>query len=125
MEKTIKFEDIIVFIEKAMEKNLNIETTIIKSWDNFSEIHIYIYDTDESCISIRHISRYNDLITITKNRLDCIDIEVSEIDTARFKVEVLKAQEYSKNKVIVYFNNFFAVEESKLTDINDLDNEED
>ena len=46
------------------------------------------------------------------------------MDIALFKVEILKAEKYSKNKVIEAFNNFFEKEDSKLT-INDLDNEDD
>ena len=47
------------------------------------------------------------------------------MDLALFKVEILKVKEYSENKVIEYFNNFFEEEDFKPTTINDLDNEDD
>ena len=59
-----------------------------------------------------------------KGYLDWVTIEVSEMDIARFKVEILKAQEYSKNKVIEYFNSFFKEEDDKQIGVDDLDDDD-
>lgn len=125
MEMKIEFEDIISFIEKAIKNNLNIKTTV-RNWGETSEVNITIYKDDDvySGIYIQHFSDKNHIsLSVTRNYLDWVDVEVSEIDIAKFKLEVLKAREYSKNKVIDYFNNFFK-EESKPADINDLDNDD-
>ena len=66
----------------------------------------------------------NNTVQISKGLLDWVDIEVSEMDVALFKVEVLNAEKYSKNKVIEAFNNFFEKDNSKPKTIDDLDNDE-
>ena len=126
----VTMNDIIAFIERAMKENLDIRTTH-REWDsNFEEYVISIYNSNEDLFVIQYLSTENILnkkdntVQISKGLLDWIDIEVSEMDIALFKVEVLKAEKYSKNKVIEAFNNFFEKEDSKLT-INDLDSEDD
>ena len=127
----ITMADIIAFIEKAMKENLNIRTTHRKWGSNLEEYAINVYNSDEELFVIQYLnteekpSKKNNVIQISKGLLDWVDIEVSEMDIALFKVEVLKAQEYSKNKVIEAFNNFFDKEETRFKDINDLDNEDD
>ena len=123
--------DIIAFIEKAMKENLDIRTTHREWSSNFEEYVISIYNSNEELFVIQYLStkenlnKKDNIIQISKGLLNWVDIEVSEMDIALFKVEVLKAQEYSKNKVIEAFNNFFEKDSSKLTTINDLDNEDD
>ena len=127
----ITMADIIAFIERAMKENLNIRTTHRKWGSNLEEYAINVYNSDEELFVIQYLnteekpSKKNNVIQISKGLLDWVDIEVSEMDIALFKVEVLKAQEYSKNKVIEAFNNFFDKEETRFKDINDLDNEDD
>ena len=126
----VTMNDIIAFIEKAMKENLDIRTTHREWGSNFEEYVISIYNSNEDLFVIQYLSTENILnkkdntVQISKGLLDWIDIEVSEMDIALFKVEVLKAEKYSKNKVIEAFNNFFEKEDSKLT-INDLDSEDD
>lgn len=128
MEKKISMNDIIAFVEKAMKENLNIQT-IIRDWDNIKSYTIRVYGSNEGVFIIEcldsSIDKEKNYVQISKGVLDWVDIEASEMDIALFKVEVLKAQEYSRNKVIEAFNNFFKDEESKLKDINDLDDKED
>ena len=117
-------DKIIAFIEKAIKNNLNIRTTN-RNWGEISEACIYIYKSDDSEISIQYISeKSNHNLSITKGYLDWVTIEVSEMDIARFKVEILKAQEYSKNKVIEYFNSFFKEEDDKQIGVDDLDDDD-
>ena len=126
----VTMNDIIAFIERAMKENLDIRTTH-REWDsNFEEYVISIYNSNEDLFVIQYLSTENILnkkdntVQISKGLLDWIDIEVSEMDIALFKVEILKAEKYSKNKVIEAFNNFFEKDNSKPTTINDLDNDE-
>lgn len=122
----VKMNDIIAFIERAMKENFDIRTTYREWGSNLKEYTVNIYNSNEDLFVIQYFSaKKDDAIQITKGILDWVDIEVSEMDIALFKVEVLKAQEYSKNKVIEAFNNFFEKDSSKPITINDLDNEDD
>ena len=125
----VTMNDIIAFIEKAIKENLNIRTTHREWGPNLEEYVINIYNSNEELFVIQYLNMNPDknesTVQISKGLLDWVDIEVSEMDIALFKVEVLKAQEYSKNKVIESFNNFFEKDSSKPTTINDLDNEDD
>ena len=122
----VTMNDVIAFIEKAMKENLDIETRIRESKE-YNQYLIYIGFSKEKCVTIEVFSdKYNRrYIELRKTALDPLTIEISEMDVALFKVEFLKVQEYSKNKVIECFNNFFDIDEAKPTTINDLDNEDD
>lgn len=126
----VTMNDIIAFIERAMKENLNIRTTH-REWGSFEEYVIDIYNSNEDLFVIQYLSNKEspdkkiNSIQISKGLLDWVDIEISEMDIALFKVEVFKAQEYSKNKVIEAFNSFFEEEENSPKTINDLDNEDD
>ncbi|MEE3343914.1 MAG: hypothetical protein VZS44_07490 [Bacilli bacterium] len=110
--------DIIAFVEKAMKENLD-----IKVIDYVENAIIRLYGIDNKCFGIDLI---NDGYIILKGSHDVsIEIKMSEMDIALFKVEVLKMKKYSENKVIEYFNNFFEEEDFKPTTINDLDSEDD
>ena len=124
----VTMNDIIAFIERAMKENLNIRTTHRNWGSNLEEYVINIYNSNEDLFVIQYLNTdlnvKENAVQISKGLLDWVDIEVSDMDIALFKVEVLKAEKYSKNKVIEAFNNFFEKEDSKLT-INDLDSEDD
>ena len=119
----ITINDIIAFVEKAMQENLN-----IRKWDNFEELSITIYDPEEypngfsiSCFSENNSSK----IQMTETYSNWVDIETSEMDIAQFRVLVLKADEYSKNKVIEKFKNFFNNEtREKILNINNLNDDD-
>ena len=125
----VTMNDIIAFIEKAMKENLDIRTTHREWGSNFEEYVINVYNSDEELFVIQYLNegssnKKNNVIQISKSLLNWVDIEVSEMDIALFKVEILKAEKYSKNRVIEAFNNFFEKDNSKPTTINDLDNDE-
>ena len=120
--------DIIAFIEKAMKENLNIRTIHRECGSNLEEYVINIYNSDEELFVIHYLhtdlNEKDNTVQISKGLLDWVDIEVSDMDIALFKVETLKAEKYSKNKVIEAFNNFFEKDNSKPKTIDDLDNDE-
>ena len=127
----VTMNDIIAFIERAMKENLNIRTTHRNWGSNLEEYVVNIYNSNEDLFVIQYLSSNKEnvdgksnSIQISKGLLDWVDIEVSDMDIALFKVEVLKAEKYSKNKVIEAFNNFFEKDDSKPTTIDDLDNDE-
>lgn len=128
----VTMNDIIAFIERAMKENLNIRTMHREWGSNLEEYVISIYNSNEDVFVIQYLNRNKESldenrnsIQISKGLLNWVDIEVSEMDIALFKVEVLKAEKYSKNKVIEAFNNFFEKKVDRPKDINDLDNEDD
>ena len=127
----VTMNDIIAFIERAIKENLNIRTTHRNWGSNLEEYVINIYNSNEDLFVIQYLSNNKESVNgksnsiqISKGLLDWVDIEVSDMDIALFKVEVLKAEKYSKNKVIEAFNNFFEKDDSKPTTIDDLDNDE-
>lgn len=118
MEKKILMNDIIAFVEKAMKENLD-----IKVIDYGQNAAIRLYGVDKKRFGI---DLFNDeYITLKGSHDASIEIKISEMDLALFKVEILKMKKYSENKVMKYFNNFFEEEDSKPTTINDLDSEDD
>ena len=118
MEKKISMNDIIAFVEKAMKENLD-----IKVIDYEENAVIRFYDVDNKWFGI-DLSN-NECITLKGSHDVSIEIKMSEMDIALFKVEILKMKKYSENKVMEYFNNFFEEEDFKPTTINDLDSEDD
>ena len=124
----VTMNDIIAFIERAMKENLDIRTTHREWGSNLEEYVINIYNSNEDLFLIQYLNtdlnKNKNSVQISKGLLDWVDIEVSEMDIALFKVEILKAEKYSKNKVIEAFNNFFEKDNSKPTTIDDLDNDE-
>ena len=118
MEKKISMNDIIAFVEKAMKENLD-----IKVIDYIENAAIRIYGADNKYFGI---DLFNDeYITLKGSHDVSVEIKISEMDLALFKVEILKMKKYSENKVMEYFNNFFEEEDFKPTTINDLDSEDD
>lgn len=123
MEKKISMNDIIAFVEKAMECNLN-----VKVWGEYGEIDIAQQNHDKY-IEIRPVWIEKDnfeAICISKPELNYYILNnLTELEVASFKFLCAKVREYSMNKTLEYFNNFFKEEDSKLKDINDLDDKED
>lgn len=112
----VTMNDIVAFVEKAMENNMELAKS-----DFFNEITIYfpsydvnIWKSNKNQLTI-HIGRLNPYI---------ID-NLSDLDCATYEYLCATVKEYSQNKTLEYFNNFFKDEESKVTDINDLDDKED
>jgi len=115
MEKKISMNDIVAFVEKAMKNNME-----LRRGDFFNEIIIHfpnydvnIWKDSKNKLSI-HIGILNPYI---------ID-NLSDLDCSAFEYLCATVKEYSQNKTLEYFNNLFKDEKSKVTDINDLDEED-
>ena len=122
MEK-ISMNDIIAFIDKAMDKNHIVHANVSKN--HYVIISIY-NDFNDHCslIQFRYLKcEDEESFVIDRRHSSDIEIEFTESDILKFELEALKVKEYSKNKLIDYFNDFFK-KDSKVIDINDLDNEE-
>ena len=115
--------DIIAFVEKAMERNLN-----VKVWGEYGGIDIAQQNSDKY-IEIKPVwierDNFKEICIIKQEFNYYILNNLTELEVASFKFLCARAREYSINKTLEYFNNFFKEEESKLTDINDLDDKED
>lgn len=129
MEKTIRMNDIIAFLERAIKEGLSIEeirflgNSFNKDWGYLFEvtsdkqkIRIYIVKDEYKIISI--VNR------IENGRYKC-KWDLNEKEKLSFDKLYLDILEYRETKAINLFNNFFKKEDFKLTDINDLDNDDD
>ena len=119
----VTMNDIIAFVEKAMECNFN-----VKVWGEYGEIDIIQKNPDKYIeIKPEWIERGTfKTIYINKPELNYYTLNnLTELEVASFKFLCARVREYSINKTLEYFNNFFKEEESKLKDINDLDDKED
>ena len=127
----ITMNDIIAFVDNAMSRNLDIRT-IYRDYGSIEEYVLHIYkQNDESELDIQYVKNKTkdknpeSSFSISTNYLNWIELEnISELDIANFKVLVLKAKEYSDNRVLKYFWDFFKEDEKPPT-INDLDSEDD
>ena len=111
----VTMNDVIAFVEKAMENNLDIKV--------MSNVDLKIYKSDGEHIIFWLLG--HDL-AIDKPRCNEYRIEnISELDLSAYNYLLARVKEYSINKTLEYFDTFFKEENSKLTDINDLDDKED
>ena len=121
--------DIIAFLERAIKEGLSIEeirflgNSFNKDWGYLFEvtsdkqkIRIYIVKDEYKIISI--VNR------IENGRYKC-KWDLNEKEKLSFDKLYLDILEYRETKAINLFNNFFKKEDFKLTDINDLDNDDD
>ena len=119
----VTMNDVIAFVEKAIECNFN-----VRVWGRYGEIDISQENSDKY-IEIRPEWKEEDsfeAISINKPGFNYYVIDnLTEIEIASFKFLCAKVKEYSVNRTLEYFNNFFKEEDSKLRDINDLDDKED
>ena len=134
MEKKIKFEDVIHFIEKSMENGYTISPggnyiTIGKSRKYNSDTGGY---TVYNCFEFYW--RYEDEkliigIGVSYNRDSEISDYTLKIEDPKkileWKLLLQRIKEYRFLRLENRFDNFFKEEESKLKDINDLDDKED
>ena len=127
MEKKLTIKDIVAFIQTAVYRNCKILVDVY----NYSEFSIYsvlikygenkiYFRLNQNEITIeKEITIDND----TSNKI-CIK-EFSELEKTNLILEILKAKEYSENKTYEYFTNFFNEDNTRPTDINDLDDKDD
>ena len=126
MEKTIKFEDVVALINKAMEDKLSI---------NYESLNKYITITNKSNnkIKIRLVETtnwYNGIkdkethyIFIKNNtpalESNAVNIEISLKELAAFELLLYEVEEYAQNQIVDYFNHFLdeeVVESPKTID---------
>lgn len=132
MEKKIKFEDIVVFIIKAMSLNCTIDLYHYKELDMYSTLYITTKISKDECKG-REINwkQENDKLYINlshnsySKKLSDYIIEVeNRKDILRWETLIEEVTEYVHYKLEIEFENFFN-NESKPTDINDLDEGDD
>lgn len=110
MEK-IMMNDIIAFVNKAIKNNMYIDTD--------EECSITIINNDKL---INFLLEEDYMLIKTDN--GSISFYVDNKEDLQFKLLIENCIEYCEKKGFEDFNNFFK-EDSKPTDINDLDNEDD
>lgn len=109
MKRIIMIEQVFAFINKAMAENLKVE---------FSNgtISVYNLKKDEWC----DFKVSSNTLTVS-NRMGNNIIEIDESEYHKFQVLCDVVNEYSQDKSVEVFLNFFKEDESRPTDINDLD----
>ena len=119
----VTMNDIVAFVEKAMRNNLNIEAYETQYNDGSQDNDIVIHLENDYFRFNLYTYGKTQYLTIYKDLNSFKIPNISELDIANFRLLVLKAKEYSENKVLESFNNFFSNEEKNI--INDLDDEND
>lgn len=115
----ITTNNIIDLIQEAISRNKVIYTS--KLGDDYRIVIMEGYDK----IAIYYQHKDKSLI-INYNQYDNIEIKLSELGLAKFKLSLVEAREYSKNKTAEGVTNFFIKDvDSRPKDINDLDNDDD
>ena len=123
MEKTIKFEDVVALINKAMEDKLNISyeslnkyITITNKSNNKIKIwYSYIKD-NISAKETHYIFIKNNTPALESN---AVNIEISLRELAAFELLLYEVEEYAQNQIVDYFNHFLdeeVVESPKTID---------
>lgn len=115
----VTMNDVIAFVEKAIDKRIYIYTCE--------------YFGSEIDITIRHKVKddsYMEFLLYSENTLAVISLNgrfeiknLTEKEVLEFKILAEKCKEYKKVRGLEDFNTFFK-EDNKLTTINDLDNED-
>lgn len=115
MEK-ITMNDAIAFVRKAMQNNLKIRNCLFYNgldiMDTNSENKIYIELVFDS-------------LRITTKSGEFFINDLTEKDILQFKLIYEEAKSYQENNGIRDFKQFFKEDESRPSDINDLDDNDD
>ena len=118
MEKTIKFEDVIAFIRKAMNDGLEMHK------DSFSE-SIDIYTSYNSHIIPDYkFSIVTGLLMYIGTPRGRLHINITEKEHNLFKVIMDNVGDYSHDMAVKDFNDFFKDDENRVKDIDDLDDDD-
>ena len=112
----VTMNDIVAFVEKAMENNLLIKV--------YTEV-IEVIKDDDNYMQITRIRNDNDIPQWIRLNYkgNCYPIEFDSFDFSTFEYLMARAKQYSMNKTLNYFNNFFNETVKEIT-INDLDSED-
>lgn len=117
MEKTIKFEDVVALINKAMENKLNIQ---------YDELNCGILITNKSnniiIISFGNVEDTHKIFirngaTIHSN---VININISPKELAAFELLLYEVEEYAHNQVVDCLNHF--LDEEVIESLKTIDN---
>lgn len=115
MEK-ITMDDVIAFVKKAIQNNLKVRNCLfyngLEIIDANSENKIYI-------------ELESDNLRITTKSGEFYVNDLTEKDILQFKLVYEEVKSYQENNGIKDFKQFFKEDESKLSDINDLDDNDD
>lgn len=111
MEKTIEFKDVVAFIRKAMDNGMRV---------NGDCFRVFIYTENNRSWHI-NFRLYEKTILIETTYGD-YEISISKKEHLEFEVLIEEIKHYQQQKALEFFNNFFK-EDSKPTDINDLDDD--
>ena len=125
LEKTIMMtmNNVIAFIKKAMDNNLDI-STIHSSCEEYGiEILINNNDTNRKYCNIRYFEN-SIIIHLGCNSNNIYIKDISKQDLLLFKLLFLDVEEYSNKKSLEYFNNFFKKEDDKQIGVDDLDDDD-
>lgn len=134
MERKIKFEDVIKFIEKAMDSNCKIYIYCYKSSETSNSMAIYkeICKEESKRLSFSWTEKDNKFfINLSSEffsegrRSDYIIIVENKKDILKWETLIEEVIEYAHQKLETEFDNFFKEEYPTLKDINDLDDKED
>lgn len=118
----VTMNNILAFVKKAMNDDLDISTFKDETTSYFT-YNIEIKGKNRYC-EIRLCDK--NIIIIYLPGLNNIRIKnVPEQDLLLFKLLFLETEEYSNNKSLEYFNNFFKKEENKEVKVDDLDDDDD
>ena len=99
--RMIKMDDIIAFIDKAIEKNIDIRV------DTYClGLSVCINPCSEHSIRFEADFRDN-IFKLFYSSCGQIQLEVSELDLAEFKAKALKTKKYSEYRIEENFKNYF------------------
>lgn len=96
----IKMDDVLAFIDKAIEKNIDIKVDTY-----FNDVSVHVNPNSEHYI-IFEADFKNNKICI-KQSCGKVQLEVSDLDLAEFKAKALKTKKYSEYRIIENFRNYF------------------
>ena len=131
MEKKIKLEDIIKFINNAKNSDYDISIYYLEENDCNNQVVIYKSLSDNK-ISRQAFSWKNlgDKLIINLTSEYCnydsdyiVEVE-NKKDILKWEMFIEELIDYTHSRLEFNFKNFFKDEENKVKDINDLDNED-
>ncbi len=115
MEKKLTISDIFFFVNQSMEKEMRLR---VLSFDDFgfdSEINI-------RCDNFNiYFNKKTNEITLSANNLNSVTFHISDMEAAQYMVLLEKVKEYSKNKAIDSFLNYFKEEDNTPKTMDNID----
>lgn len=114
MEKTLTINDVFYFINQAMERGGTLKAVRYMVLEN-NDFWIEHKDFDIIC-------HYNDKkITIMDEKNNAIELDVTDMEIAQFKVLWEKVKQYSQNILIDKFSKYFTSGDNAIRTIDQID----